>query len=457
MPENLKLKYWQYDVLKKIHESGYPSKILGMDTGTGKTSVALTLHRMLNPARHLIVTKPLLITQAWKKNNEKFSQFQIPMTALNGKNYEEAARPGTYVCSYDRLRINRDFFNTIKWDMVTLDESHKIGNYGSKCSQAAIGTNWRGQYKGGLKYDRCYLLSGTMIPNHEKQIYPQLRMAGYKENWSDFKDRFFHTPDRTISGWIIFKESKREEFNQLLSEYAIVVRKEDTDIGGKKQINIIDYTLSPLVTQLQKDLAGDGVARIKDIEFAIDYKIAEFTRFRQLAKGYMPDVNGHYWVLDETPYLMLNEFLEDRATVEPYVVVYNFDKEAGLIMERLNQKIPVYHLHGKMSGKNAQTEIIDKFGDSKNGVLLAQQSVIEEGVDICNTNKMVFFSLNHSLKSFTQCCDRIHGVGRGVAGQDPTYYIFQAEGTMDEEIYNLLLSKRDMVEGLKEWIRLKSQ
>ena len=447
---DLVLRRWQTEVLEYLHRSGVKKRVLAMDTGTGKTVVGLTLIRMFEPERALIVTPAILVENAWLLDNERFQPFRMPIRKLLSQNISDISEPGIFICSYTIFRL---FANDIKryvWDMVILDESHRIGNRGSKVSRLVTGVRKYNQFLNPLRAERMYLLTGTFIPNREEQVYPQLCAAGLDESWTSFSSRFFYHPSSKIRGWVRFNESKRGEFYSLISKYVTVVKRDAAVEGRSKVFEEITFKLPERVMRIQKALCSKGIYRDDILKIMIDYNIQKFGALRQLARGFVY-MDDDAMSVSNVPYKVFEEFIQ-RASHEPYIVFYAYDYERTVLEAILKRmKLPHHTIRGGVA-PGARKRRITEFGGWDKGVLLMQYNCGKQGLSFKNCNHMVFFSLIDDAEALTQAQDRIFGMHRGIEGEDSYYYFFLGHGTIDHAILKSLRRKTDMQETMKEWV-----
>lgn len=452
--KELVLKPHQYEIIEKIYDKDIKKHILAMDTGTGKTIVGLTLASLYeaDKKRSLVICPPILINNAWVGDNEDF--FNMKMIPLDKKKIESnlfKRENGIFITSYTMVMLYESYFKSCKWDMIILDESHKICNRTSKTSRTIIG-GWNKETKlmeSGLKCDRMYLLTGSMVPNNEQQIYQQIKACGYSYSWTKFKQAFFISPRPMMPYIIEFNEMMREQYNKLVSKYSTVVESDDTELSDiKKVFNTIKFNLSKEADDICQAIRKDGIFEINKKQVPIDYNITGIAKLRQVARGFVKDNEGIEHEISNISYKMYEDFIE-RAEDRPFIVWYCYSYEIEKL-EKYTKKIPYWTLRGGLS-KSEQDRIISEFKKSKNGVLFIQYSVGKNGLTLTNCRDMLFFSLEDNAESWEQAQARIHRIGQ--TAEQVNYYIFIARNSIDEIIYNSLVSKTDMIKDLKEYVK----
>jgi len=454
----MELKATQYKVLKDITENDYKKRIIAMDTGTGKTIVGLMLIALYHKPKHktLIICPPILINNVWIPENKVFGIYDGEITAITSKNIKDRRTAGVYAISYNMFAYHSEKIKKYKWDMIILDESHYIGNRGSVRTKAIIGKRSYNKFINKLESNRTYLLTGTLIPNNEEQIYSQLVAVGLDWSWTQFKDTFFSQPVPTMFYFLKFKERMRKEFNKLVQQYTTVVTKEETDLKDiAKNFNYITFSMPEKISKIQHDLIKHKLykhkSKIKEDNYKVtlDYNIKKFVKLRQLASGFIKDDKDEIRPLTNIRCQMFNEFIKDRVN-DKYIIWYGFEYDR-LALEALckDNKYNYKVLKGGLTAKK-QKDILDWFKKEDTGLLFIQHNVGKVGLTLTETNNMIYYNLADDNEFYQQSQNRIH---RYSQNKDCNYYILQQRGSIDDAIVKSLERKDNMVEGLKAWLK----
>ncbi|RLN06058.1 hypothetical protein BBJ28_00008015 [Nothophytophthora sp. Chile5] len=186
--ENVTLHDYQLDgvhwLLSK-HAQGL-NPILGDEMGLGKTLQVIAFvaslvaadrdHGKRETCRYLIVA-PLSVLPNWM---EQFAQFAPSLSTVMyiGQQTERAAvqravasskvdQPLVMVTSYEMLLFDHAFFSTIHWELLVLDEGHRLKNPKGKLYDV-VSTKIRSRHK--------VVLSGTPIQNDLQELFALLAL-----------------------------------------------------------------------------------------------------------------------------------------------------------------------------------------------------------------------------------------------------------------------------------------
>ena len=141
--------------------------ILGSDHHQRKVDYQLTQNPSSAPLPSIVICPPTL-TGHWMDEVEKFVSADI----LNPLNYtgppsermrlrNRAARHNLVIASYDIVRNDLEFFSSLRWNYVVLDEGHIIKNGKTKLSKAIK----------QLIANHRLILSGTPIQNNVLELW----------------------------------------------------------------------------------------------------------------------------------------------------------------------------------------------------------------------------------------------------------------------------------------------
>lgn len=120
--------------------------ILADEVGLGKTIEAglLISQKWAERKRRLLVIVPANLRKQWSQ--ELADKFHLPSTILENKSFNEAIRSGNLnpfyrdtiiLCSYQFARSKEPYLRQTSWDLVVIDEAHRLRNVYKSSSKIA--------------------------------------------------------------------------------------------------------------------------------------------------------------------------------------------------------------------------------------------------------------------------------------------------------------------------------
>lgn len=147
--------------------------ILADEVGLGKTIEAgiVLCQFWAERKRRLVVICPASIRKQWALELEE--KFSLPTVVLDARSYREARRgardplhPGAIlVLSFHFANAIRDELRAVKWDLVVIDEAHKLRNAYRPSNKVGQGIRW------ATEDCRKLLLTATPLQNSLLELY----------------------------------------------------------------------------------------------------------------------------------------------------------------------------------------------------------------------------------------------------------------------------------------------
>lgn len=148
--------------------------ILADEVGLGKTIEAgiILSQFWAEHKRQILIIVPASLRNQWQI--ELMDKFYLPSIILEKQKYEELKstkksifgnKEEIIICSYQFFVNHADEFKMIMWDLVVMDEAHKLRNVYQKTN--VIGNT----IKTSLKHCKKLLLTATPLQNNLKELY----------------------------------------------------------------------------------------------------------------------------------------------------------------------------------------------------------------------------------------------------------------------------------------------
>lgn len=437
----------QIDTARKVLFEMRGRAILADEVGLGKTIEAgliLKEYIVRGLVQKVLILVPASLVLQWVRElNQKFA---IPAVAQKKAHSWQNA---VVVASIDTAKRDphRDILLGNEYDMVIVDEAHKLKNKKT--------TNYQFMLKLRKKY--CLLLTATPVQNDLGELFNLITLLkpGQLGGQSDFTSNF------------VFEKRVPKNGEQLKEELAKIMIRNRRGDGGldftKRHVKNIEVKLSPEemelyngVTRFVKDqyqAAGGDLSSMLSLvtlqREVCSSRDAVFVTLVNLAKKLAPDspLRDRIWELvalikaikanskAEQAMKLIREmddkvilFTEYRATQE---YLLNYFKERGMIA--------VPYRGGMNRGK--KDWMMDLFR-GRAQVMIATEAG-GEGINLQFCHQMINFDLPWNPMRVEQRIGRVHRLGQQ---NDVQIYNLSTKGTIEEHILRLLHEKINMFE-----------
>ena len=359
-----------------------------------------------------------------------------------------------WITNYEQLynKDNYEIATSTKYDVIVLDESHKIKSMKSKINQAVFGLT--------SLYRHC--LTGTPVKNRPQDLAAQLKWLDQKSitNYTDFQFAFC---DMIKDNWgwhpqgLTKNKAMVENLQKLLNIYCIGGKEHNAGLIEKPEYIKVRLKMDEKVKKLYRKVEGEWneelQTRVIDTEYLLEQgikvtsAIEAATRRQQLASN--PQL------FDEKLKNVKFEWIDDwlDGTDEKVIIFSKYAKTIEQLDKYLRaKKYKVTTIEQKQSAQVRQANYNQwkKF----NQVLLTTFGLTKEGVDglqdVCNY--VIFVDREWTASDNEQAEGRINRMGQT---KQPIFYILQCIGTIDIRIERTQLDKghdaRELLEPVSDY------
>lgn len=459
-PEIRKTDAWLHQLRGFHFARSIPACMLAMDMGTGKSKVAIDLIQQSkgnNRYRALIIC-PKSVLSVWPHEFQKHGAWDaLRIKVLEKGSTEKKAKelkkdldapaPLVTVINYQsawRGDLGRLLLGT-RWDMVILDESHRIKSPGGKASRFC------GQLANRAEKRIC--LTGTPLPHSPLDAYGQYRFLDpgiFGTSFTRFRARYAVMggfDNRQVVGY-----QREAEFNRKFYSIAYKVGKDVLDLPEVMEIerNVI---LDPKTERVYADLMNHFMAEFDAGQVTASNALTKLLRLQQITGGYVKNDDGEIVQVGTEKRDLLRDVLEDVN--EPVVVFCRFKADLDsvhTVAESLGR--PSFELSGRKNEyqdwKKYHSKQLKDFTNEA-PIIASQIQTGREGIDLTEARYCVYYSLGFSLGDYQQSRARVHRSGQ----TQTTFYIHLiARGTVDEKVYGALSARQEVIDqilgGLKK-------
>ncbi len=453
---------WQHQKDAITRAQGADYFALFFEQGTGKTSCLINILRDKFqdenfPVNTLILCPPIVI-ENWRREFRTFSHIpENVITTLTGTCGERRANlkagpRGIFITNYHSLLMPPLFDALLEkeFDIVVLDESHKIKSHNSKTTKRALRLGKKAKYR--------YILSGTPILNTAFDIFSQVQFLDQGKTFGDkfqaFRQKYFvdfnaaMPRQRYFPNWKI-KPTSLKEIHDAIKPISSRVLKEDCLDLPPLIRQRIECELTAPQAAIYKRLEKEFVAEIGESQVITDLEIVKGLRLQQIVSGYVPDENGVIYHFEPNSRLDAVRDLLSELTPTHKVIIWAVFRENFAELENLCEelKTPFLSVYGGVDTET-QAERCHAFENNPHyRVLIGHPKSCGVGVNLTAADYSIWFSRNFSLEDDLQAEARNY---RG--GSERHKNIVRIDlvtlGTIDEVILNALASKLALSEAI---------
>lgn len=439
----------------------HESVMLDMDMGTGKTRVAIDTIFGRSDVKRVLVVCPKAVVPVWRTNIEKFYPNDTSMRVWDKQKGTVKSKSDdirefmkvnadtpkvVIVVNYDIIWRDPmgDLMRRLHFDMVVLDESHRIKAAGSKVSKylALLGKD--------VPYKMC--LSGTPMANSPLDVYGQYRFLDpsiFGTNHATFLSKYaimsYTTPPFVVGC------KNLQELNSKFSSIAYTCKMSDIQdrlkLPEELPPNVIGLSLSAKDYATCKSLNKEFIAECECGQYVVlNNVLAKILRLQQITSGFCmaqanPEDTPTEVELNHTKADALKELLQDIDRNEKVVVFCVFKHDIKAVHDVCyNLGIASFELSGRANTFGTWREY------QGGGVIAVQIQAGAEGIDMTCARACIYYSLPHSLALYEQSKARLYRPGQE---RRVLFNYLICENTIDELIYSTLNNKHDLIAEVK--------
>ena len=381
---------------------------LFFEVGTGKTFTALSALSELPPSKVLIVAPKKVLVNVWMKDKE----YDLSKHNVTYANYEKIARDKT--------------FTQNTFDVIILDEVHKLKGKTTKTSRKFRSVTARAEYVCGL--------TGTPVANNYADVYntyKNMNIVEFDMSYDEFVFKYYYIKQLESSSGFKFnvllnaKPYFLEELVSRIAKHSMVKEAKDCIDLPDKRINTI--YIDGMVTEKYLELK-DGILRTDEYEKTM-IPLETLNKLHQASNGFFyddykkPIIIGKNKKFEELTDLLENMLEETHRVIIVYL--YQYDLECL---------------------KTLPYEWTTDPSEFENKQILFLQYGQSEGLNLQYCNQMIFYTYDYSFLNFEQMSGRIYRNGQK---NNVTYTILISKNTVEEKIWWAIKNKKSRDEYLK--------
>jgi SWI/SNF-related matrix-associated actin-dependent regulator 1 of chromatin subfamily A len=405
IPKPDSLEYLPYQKAGIAYALQRPNTLLCDEMGLGKTIQAIGVINADPSIKSVLVVCPATIKMNWKKELEKWLVRPLSVGIVNGT----IPNTDVKIINYDILGKWHKELVSCQWDMLIVDEFHKVKNPKAKRTQFLFGKTAKEEKDriAPITAKRRLLMSGSPIVNRPIELWPALQAidpGGIGKNFMGFARRYCNAHQNGY-GWDFTGASNLGELQMKLRTSCMVRRlKQDvlTELPAKRrQIVVIPPTGSALkVVQAEKD-AFDTLN--------VPYEeAAEELTARTVAFEFISKVR-HATAVAKIPYVI--SFLEDAMedNDNKLVLMLHHHDVAHKVAEAFPGSAIVT---GETNINKRDAEVVRFQNDPKCRLFIGSIQAAGVGITLTASSHVVFCELDWVPGNVSQAEDRCHRIGQ---------------------------------------------
>ena len=430
-----------YRWLRRLAEWGVGG-VLADDMGLGKTLQTLAVLLDRKDEGPALVIAPTSVAFNWVRETERFA----PGLAVHL--YRETDRaefltqvgPGdVVVCSYGLALRDHKSLADVEWGTMVLDEAQAIKNSRSKTSKAIadIPAAW------------TVALTGTPVENHLGELWSLFHVVspGVFGGWEQFRKRFALPIEKNND------EAARRGLAERLKPFVLRRKKSEVlkDLPPRTEMNLyVDLSKEERAEYERVRLEAIGevdqlqaTVTTQDQRFRI---LALLTRLRQISCH--PKLVNESYTGEAAKLIQLRETLSNLKEEGHRALIFSqFTQHLALIRSELEESGFTYEYLDGSTPAQARQERVDAFQNGSADVFLISLKAGGTGLNLTAADYVIHMDPWWNPAVEDQATDRAHRIG-----QDKPVMVYRiiARGTIEEEIFALHETKRDLVAGVME-------
>lgn len=387
------------------------------EVGTGKTLIGLDVIRQTKKQNILIVVPKAGIPQ-WNEQLESY-----------------CGRRDVVVINPESLIRKKELTKT-KWDIIIVDEAHKVKSPTSQISKMIKDITKTVEYS--------IALTGTPVANSYLdlyRIYENMSIKEFTEKYKDVLDRYFdyelkQVYESNARYYQIYgiKRNMADEFKSRMKKHCLIKTQEECIQLPEKVTHVID--IEGFKTARYKEIAS-GIKRDSYGNKDTMLMLEKLNKLHQAANGFQYTDDGKTEILieDNPKIKVCKELVEDSLeNTQQIIVVFKYKQDNINLQNMLNKLNISYTLDA------------EEFKTDKSKRVLLRQYQKSEAVNLQFCKIMIFYSYDFSFVNYDQMCGRIYRNGQK---ENVTYYILRSKGTQEENVWKAIERKSSIDEYIK--------
>tara|TARA_R110002020_G_scaffold73888_3_gene189501 strand:+ start:12373 stop:13638 length:1266 start_codon:yes stop_codon:yes gene_type:complete len=313
------------------------------------------------------------------------------------------------------------------WDVVLIDEAHRLKTPGANRTKAIYG-------KVIKNAKRVWLLSGTPTPNHNGELWSHLRATapsniknalGEPMSKTEFEDEYCKVDDHPQFGRRIIGNKNTKALKERIAPWVLRRRKAEV-LPDMPALRFSNYPIlgasTPLGTDLPPNLSAENGEDVLAWLRSEEVPLSSERRLTGAAKA--PGV------ID-----VVNDALNDG---QPKVIVFAHHRDVLDLLEQGLANYNTVRIDGQVSADDRDTAVTRFQTDDSVRVFLGQISACGEALTLTAASEVIFAEFSWTPSENYQAACRAHRIGQNNA---VNARFISVAGSIDDVIAKTLARK----------------
>ncbi|OJV40856.1 MAG: hypothetical protein BGO29_14915 [Bacteroidales bacterium 36-12] len=303
---------------------------------------------------------------------------------------------------------------------IIIDESHRVKNGSAQSSKFCMGI--------ARDKEMVILLSGTPVINKPKDLLSQLHIMGRLPDFGGYKSFV----DRYCAG--ANQASNLRELNYKLNLTCFFQREKHevlTELPAKVRQTVVCQISN---RKEYSDAEADLIRYLREYKQASDEKIQKSMRGEVMVR-----INVLRQISARGKVNEVIEFVNDMLEQDEKVILFVNLHEVG---NELRKYYPKAVAVTGLDSREERQSAVDRFqADDDVKLIICSIRAAGVGLTLTASSNVAFVEFPWTYADCEQCEDRAHRIGQK---DSVTAYYFLGRNTIDEKIYQIIQTKKDM-------------
>lgn len=406
--------------------------LFALEQGLGKTITSASISKIFQVPRTIIVC-PAIVKWNWFRDmTDEWGYNKLYWSILDAKKSRTMIAFSERFCvvNYDILEKNFNHLVSMDCGHIIIDECQGIKNHSSLRAK-----NVR-KLLNAFPKARVTLLSGTPVTNRVNDMFSYLQVAGHPlgKSYRNFISKY------TISG-TRGKVSGSQNIDDLKCSIAnFMIRKRTIDCVGLPPLIINNYVF-PMEEHRDDYIKVLGDLAQQTEEYDAESNEVERNKKRIAVKANLHTLNR---LVATSKVKSIATLAESLIEMDKKVVIFSSYTNPLIELEKIFKDRCV-RIDGSVDALDRDKYIQQFKNDPKKVVFLGNVKAAGVGINLVNANDVIFTNFPFTPDDLEQPYKRLHRIGQKSSVN--VYYTI-CEDTIDEHIYNIIVSKTRDINNL---------